>query len=143
MCALLQDLALTATSAPGLGGLAPCHICTETGLTPSPHLHRDWAHPAHIFAGTGLACSYFNPPTLHHPTPPFVLLGQSTELRVSVFGLERTGDPIRCRFQASRAGAGLATAHICAGTGLAPAHICAGTGLARESTRCRCRFLLC
>ena len=143
MCALLQDLALTATSAPGLGGLAPCHIClrtgapplhicTETGLTPSPHLHQDWAHPAHTFAGTGLACSYFNPPTLHHPTPPFVLLGQSTELRVSVFGLERTGDPIRCRFQASRAG-----------TGLAPAHICAGTGLARESTRCRCRFLLC
>jgi hypothetical protein len=23
----------------------PCHIGTGTGLTPRPHLHRDWAHP--------------------------------------------------------------------------------------------------
>jgi hypothetical protein len=57
------------------GGLARCHICTGTGLTPAtsapglgspvatfapglgsplPHLHRDWAHPCHICTGTGL-----------------------------------------------------------------------------------------
>ncbi len=51
---------------------ARCHVCigarlhtrTGTGLTPAtsvpglgsplPHLHRDWAHPCRIFAGTGL-----------------------------------------------------------------------------------------
>ena len=31
-------------SAPGLGS-PPARICTRTGLTPGPHLHRDWAHP--------------------------------------------------------------------------------------------------
>ena len=47
--------------------LAPAadHLCAETGLipptsaqglgSPRPHLRRDWAHPAHICAGTGLA----------------------------------------------------------------------------------------
>ena len=50
----------------------PCHVCTETGLTPAtaalglgsplPQLHRDWAHPRHICTGTGLgaALSYRN-----------------------------------------------------------------------------------
>jgi hypothetical protein len=41
-------------SAPGLGAPLP-HICAGTGLTPCPHLRRDWARPAHICAGTGLA----------------------------------------------------------------------------------------
>ncbi len=43
------------TSAPGLNGLTPCHICTGTRLTaatfarglgsPLPHLHLDWGSP--------------------------------------------------------------------------------------------------
>ena len=27
---------------------------TSPGLTPCPHLRRDWAHPCHICIGTGL-----------------------------------------------------------------------------------------
>ncbi len=59
----------------GLGLGLPCCICTATGLTPAtsaprlgsppatsapglgsprPHLHRDWAHPAHICTAAGL-----------------------------------------------------------------------------------------
>jgi hypothetical protein len=42
-------------------GAHSCHICTRAGLTfatsaprlgsPMSHLHRDWAHPCHIWAG--------------------------------------------------------------------------------------------
>ncbi len=28
----------------------PAHVCAGTGLTP-PHLHRDWAHPATLAPG--------------------------------------------------------------------------------------------
>ena len=41
-----------ATSVPGLG-CRPCHICTGTGLSPRPHLHRDWAGSAHGGSRTG------------------------------------------------------------------------------------------
>jgi hypothetical protein len=48
----------TPTSAPGPGlALWTSHPATsapELG-PPRPHLHRDWAHPVHICAGTGLA----------------------------------------------------------------------------------------
>ena len=40
-----------ATSAPGLG--CASHICAGTGLR-QPHLCRDWAHPSHTCARTGL-----------------------------------------------------------------------------------------
>jgi hypothetical protein len=54
------------TSAPGLGSphphlhrdwAHPAHICAGTGLTPPFPPRRDWAHPSHICAGTGLAPS--------------------------------------------------------------------------------------
>ena len=35
-------------------GAHPAHIGTRTG-SPCPHLHRDWAHSAHICAGTACA----------------------------------------------------------------------------------------
>ena len=37
------------TYAPGLGSHR-CHICAGTGLSPLPHLPRDWAHTADICA---------------------------------------------------------------------------------------------
>ena len=39
-----------------VGNGRPAHICTGTAST-LPHLHRDWAHPTHICAGTGLHCA--------------------------------------------------------------------------------------
>jgi hypothetical protein len=37
----------------------PAHICTGTGLA-LPHLHRDWAHRCHICTGTGLALPHLH-----------------------------------------------------------------------------------
>jgi hypothetical protein len=73
---------------------APCgSAAVPQGLgsgSPRPHLRRDWAHPAHICAGTGL-------------TPP-----------TSAPGL---GPP---RSHLRRDWAAAHPAHICAGTGLTP-----------------------
>jgi hypothetical protein len=41
---LTMELAETTVELALTGG-APCHICTATGPTPSPHLHRDWTRP--------------------------------------------------------------------------------------------------
>jgi hypothetical protein len=49
------------TSCPGtalMRGLTPA--TSAPGLSsPLPHLHRDWARPCHICAGTGLAPATF------------------------------------------------------------------------------------
>jgi hypothetical protein len=50
------------TSAPGLG--TPSTSAPGLG-SPRPHLHRDWAHPAHICTGAGLT-----PPTSAPGPPP-------------------------------------------------------------------------
>ncbi len=50
------------------GDPLPALICTCTGTGSSlPHLHRDWAHPAHICSGTGLTphSSALSLPHLH------------------------------------------------------------------------------
>ena len=58
-----NELAAATSAAPGLGP-PRCQICTGTGPTPmpdlhrdlahpGPHLHRDWALPYHICTGTG------------------------------------------------------------------------------------------
>jgi hypothetical protein len=86
----------------------PCHICTETGLTPPtsapglgsplPHLHRDWACPCHICTGTGVAPSTSAPgpglplPHLHrdwaHPCSPATSApGLQAHLSLSKFEL--------------------------------------------------------
>jgi hypothetical protein len=67
---LFRSGARPPTSALGLAGLTPAHICAQTGWAhPRPHLRRDWLGsppstsapklagltPAHICAGTGRA----------------------------------------------------------------------------------------
>jgi hypothetical protein len=74
---LYQDWANPDHACTGLGGRSLPHLrwdCTDSSIlpgqgsspaasaarlgSPRPHLHRDWAHPAHICTGTGLT-----PPT--------------------------------------------------------------------------------
>jgi hypothetical protein len=50
-----------------VGNGRPAHICTGTAST-VPHLHREWAHPTHICAGTGLHCAT-SAPGLGPPLP--------------------------------------------------------------------------
>ena len=38
-------------------GRAPPTYSSGLG-SPPPHLHRDWAHPSHVFPGTGLAAAH-------------------------------------------------------------------------------------
>ncbi len=84
-------------------GFGPTPVC--------PHLRRDWARPAHICAGTGLAPC----PDLHrdsaHPLPTFAP------------GLGSSPSHICPHLHRDWAHPLPTSAHICTGTGLAPAHI--------------------
>ncbi len=92
-----------ATSAQGLG-------------SPLPHLHRDWAHPCHVCAGTWLT-----PCHICTRTPATSAPGLSPTLpHLHCDGADALPD-LHC----DRAQPG----HICSGTWAHPCHICTGTEL--------------
>jgi hypothetical protein len=114
-----------ATSAPGLGlipatsapGLGPTAGTSAPDL--GPHLRRDWAHPAHICAGTGA----------------HVRLDEALPRRLVV----PVGSRCRIRRHADPIGVEPATLLACAGVGA-----CAGEGVCVRVRLCLCvRVCVC
>ena len=102
--------AAAATSAPGLG-------------LSLPHLHRDWAHPRHICAGTAHALQVRRGPRRRAPQHTHVHRGPG----------RRGGRGYRVRRGLQRDWAH--PAHICAGTGLTPPTSAPGLGAPRPHLR--------
>jgi hypothetical protein len=126
-----------ATSAPGLG-LTPATSAPGLGA-PLPHLHRDWAQPCHICAGTGAhrcdirtttwlrraraaggsspSCGIAATPAGCRTVPPSIHRGVPPQRRASMRCTDAHAAKVPC--------------HICTGTQLTSAMcICTGSGLA-------------
>ena len=86
-----------------------CLICTVQDWGPLlPHLHRDWAHPAHIGTGTGLATATSAPGLglallrlrrdLGEPAPayPQALMHDATDFMTHIVNADITALPARC-----------------------------------------------
>jgi hypothetical protein len=105
------------TSAPGLG-------------SPLPHLRRDWAHPSHICAGTGLT-----PPTPAPRLAGFDVIEYTSSALLDQALHALPAEKLRtldlAAFEEETLAVG-APCHICTGTGLTPCHICTGTHLHRD-----------
>jgi hypothetical protein len=98
-----------------------------------PHLRRDWAHPAHVCAGTALAPAHICAGTgLTRPTSAPGLISPRPHLH-----RDWTHPQQHLRRDWAHpthicAGTGLTPSNICAGTWLTPVHICAGTDLSPD-----------
>jgi hypothetical protein len=85
-----------AAAAAGVAAPALCAVSAAESLQASPHLRRDWAHPAHICAGTGVTPPTSAPgpgsprPHLRREglgSPPLTICMRPAALSAHAFGL--------------------------------------------------------
>ena len=82
-----------------LWGLGPPPATSAQGLgPPRPHLHRDWAHPCHIYTGTGPAPATSAPGL--RPTPGHICNGTGWPTVCCVCGRCQARTKRRARAQA-------------------------------------------